>query len=52
MKFVLVMTYTHLGVVLWGIWAGLVISLLIEFPDLDDLLNCALLFCFFNLYGI
>ena len=34
-KFVLVMTYSHLGVVLRGIWGSL------GFLDLDDSPNCA-----------
>ena len=41
MNFTLVMINTHLAMVLWGIWAGLVIiSLLTELPGLVDLPHC------------
>ena len=48
-KFALVTIYTHLGVVLRGIWADLVIfSLSMEMPHLVDLSHCTWIFCIFN----
>ena len=45
------MIYTHLGAVLRGFWAGLVIfSLQVEMQGLVDLLHCACLFCIFIVF--